>query len=685
VECRASACHPYHTPIMMQIHTRIRCFPPCLPSHKLVRRHFSAAAGTKRKWSVDRTTGLVSSTSSDDNANVAPTYQTIIGLEIHARLTACPTKLFSPSPNGAAVSPSPPSSSTPAPPNRLIAPFDLAHPGTLPRLSTTAIQHALLSTAALNCAINPVSRFERKHYFWHDLPHGFQITQQRWPIGGEGTLRVEKGVGSGGGGDRQTTKKKKGKQKKGSKGKGRSFKTDASDQTYFDVGIDRIQLEIDTAKTTTSATNPSLSLVNLNRAGAPLIEIVFAPTIRSASQAADAVETLRRVLKYAGTCNGKMEEGNLRVDLNVSVAKVLDGAEDADDYCNDGSSMDAVEAMYRHHLPSNVGPRTEVKNLNSLRQVVASAEYEAIRQVKLAEEYANNQSEPASQRPGKETRTFDPRAQRTVKIRDKGGAVDYRFLPEPDLPPVVLSSTVLDGHDTLQHFLSEHLPESPDSALERLILEYGLEERVARVICAEPEIVHMYEDAVRVAAEELVVDHDTLRQSVNAERDELVKLAHAVSNWLCNDLFGLWKGGKDNEGDDGNVTDTTTVDANRLGSLVAAVHDGTISTPMGKKILSVMYGEESTLAPRKIADARGWKVITDADELKSLCRVVVHDPMNAKQMDQYRQGGRNVQKMSKFFLGKVMGASRGNAHPGLAADALEEVMNDTDISGANDM
>ena len=668
---------------MLQIHTRIRRL---VASPNIVCRCLSVssvpattpAAGNKRKWSVDRTTGLVTSTSSDPNgdgdANTAsPTYQTIIGLEIHARLTACPTRLFSSSPNGAALSTSPA-------PNQLTSPFDLAHPGTLPRLSKTAVQHALLSTAALNCTINPVSRFERKHYFWHDLPHGYQITQQRWPIGGEGTLRVERGDGSGGGGADTKTKKKGGKQN-------RRSNANVKDASYFDAGIDRIQLEIDTAKTTkSSSTSAGLSLINLNRAGAPLIEIVFAPTIRSAAQAADAVETVRRVLKYAGTCNGRMEEGNLRVDLNVSVAKVLvDGDEKDADFGGSSGSLDAVEAMYSHHLPINVGPRTEVKNLNSLRQVVASAEFEAIRQAQLAEEYVNNnKSEPTPQSPGKETRTFDPRTQRTVKIRDKGGAVDYRFLPEPDLPPVVLTSAVLGGHDTLQGFLSEHLSESPDSALGRLMVEYGLGEGAARVICAEPEIVRMYESAVRAAVEELVVDHDTLRQSVGAQRDEFVQLARAVFNWLCNDLFGLWKGGKyvDIDGRNATIIDTTTVDAIRLGSLVAAVHDGTISTPMGKKILAVMYEEEPTLAPREIAETRGWKIITDADELRLLCQTAVNDPKNAKQMDQYRQGGRNVQKMSKFFLGKVMAASRGNAHPGLAAETLEDVMNEVDLSGA---
>ena len=380
----------------------------------------------------------------------------------------------------------------------MITPHDLAYPGTLPHLSLTAVRHAILSIAALNCRVNRTSRFERKHYFWHDLPHGYQITQQRWPLGGSGTLRIKRGVGTAEG-RHQQKKKKKGNKGKKKKDKQDEESNNSDEGNYFDVGMDRVQVEIDTAKTTTATNgdnNTTTSLINLNRAGAPLIEIVFQPTIRSSSEAADAVETVRKVLKFAGTCDGRMESGNLRVDLNVSVAKILDGEEenggDETAIGNDNAS-DPANEMYASHLPSNVGQRTEVKNLNSLRQVVASAEYEAVRQVTATE------AAEGGPVPGRETRTFDPKTQRTVKIRDKGGAVDYRFMPEPDLPPIVLDGRVLDGM-TLEEYLHECLPESPDVAMKRLGVEYGLDDNVATVLTAEPEIVAMYEDAVRVAA-----------------------------------------------------------------------------------------------------------------------------------------------------------------------------------------
>jgi len=626
-------------------------------------------------WSVDRRTGIVTSSTDADAVTNGATYQTIIGLEIHARLTACPTKLFSSSPNGSAaaiISPSSPSSSSSSTsleplPNTMINPQDLAYPGTLPRLSQTAIRHAILSIAALNCKVNTTSRFERKHYFWHDLPHGYQITQQRWPLGGSGTLRAKRGVGTAEGRHQQ---KKKGNKKNKKKDKQDKEGNNSDEGSYFDVGIDRVQVEIDTAKTTTVTNgnnNTTTSLIDLNRAGAPLIEIVFQPTIRSSSEAADAVETVRKVLKFAGTCDGRMESGNLRVDLNVSVAKILDGEEENgggnETAPGNDDAFDPANEMYASHLPSNVGQRTEVKNLNSLRQVVASAEYEAVRQVAATEA-----AEGVAGSPGRETRTFDPKTQRTVRIRDKGGAVDYRFMPEPDLPPVVLNERVLDGM-TLDEYLCKYLPESPDMAMKRLGVEYALDDKVAAVLTTEPEIVRMYEDTVRVAAEEIGTGGSDGKNS-----KEYRRIASSVSNWLCNDLFALWKA---EEGNGSIVSaETSPVDASRLGSLVAAMHDNTLSTPMGKKVLSVMYNEEPSLGPREIAEFKGWRVITDMEELQKLCRDIICEKSNEKQLEQYKSGGRNVKKMSKFFLGKIMAASRGNAHPGLAAEALDHVLDE---------
>ncbi len=329
-------------------------------------------------WNVDSFTGILSS-----NDEKKPRFQTVIGLEIHAQLKIA-TKLFSACPRP---------TSTFTTPNTHVWPFDVGVPGFLPRLSQEAVQAAVLSAAATNCRIEPISRFERKHYFYADLPLGYQVTQQRWPLAKDGLLVC------------QIPKAKKGSKKKSGK--------DSEDT--FSARIERIQLEQDTGKTIMMPRKDGTtdSLVDFNRAGCALIEIVFQPDLRSSLQAATAVETLRDLLRYIGTCDGKMEDGSLRCDLNVSIAPITDNGD------ND--------------ILKRTGNRVEVKNLNSIRQVQQAAEYEAVRQVN-----AWMNEEPTSQ----ETRTFDVKSGKTVVIRTKGGAKDYRFMPEPDLPPLVLDSKV---------------------------------------------------------------------------------------------------------------------------------------------------------------------------------------------------------------------------------------------------
>lgn len=333
------------------------------------------------KWTVNSETGVVSSSEKG-----SPRFQTVIGLEIHAQLDIS-TKLFS-------GCPIPTTSSLYQKPNTSVWPFDVGVPGFLPRLSKEAVHAAVLSAAATKCKIPKMSRFERKHYYYADLPLGYQVTQQRWPLAYDGLLVCHK----------QQTKNKKRKKKGGS-------------EENFSVRIERIQLEQDTGKTTMMTRNGTTeSLVDFNRAGCALIEVVFYPDLRSAKDAATAVETLRNLLRHIGTCNGKMEEGALRCDLNVSISPLIEGEDDA------GTSV-----------VDRSGKRVEVKNLNSIRQVQQAAEYEAVRQAK-----ATVDGSPTSQ----ETRTFDVQGGKTVVIRTKEGAKDYRFMPEPDLPPIVLDDEV---------------------------------------------------------------------------------------------------------------------------------------------------------------------------------------------------------------------------------------------------
>ena len=379
-------------------------------------------------WSVDSSTGVVS------KKGISDEYQAVIGLEIHAQLDI-PTKLFS----GASTQ-----TTIRTKPNSNVWPFDLGVPGFLPRLSQEAVQAAILTSAATKCDIQHTSRFERKHYFYADSPLGYQVTQQRWPIAKDGVLICY----------RSKHQKKKGKKKNGS-----------GDKDTFEVRIERIQLEQDTGKTTmVSREGITQSMVDFNRAGSALVEIVFHPDLRSPNDAAVAVETLRQLLKHIGTCNGKMEEGSLRCDLNVSVAPIVDGDDNDDDFL------------------SLCGNRVEVKNLNSIRQVQLAAEYEAIRQVKSLVD----DDKPTSQ----ETRTFEVKSNKTVVIRSKEGAKDYRFMPEPDLPPLILNEKV--SFSSFFCLLIARYKTNPKYKLDYRHLEEGLRiwKHFWRVSCQNYQKMH---------------------------------------------------------------------------------------------------------------------------------------------------------------------------------------------------
>ncbi len=628
---------------------------------------------------ISSTTTISADTSNDDEPNQNVTNQslfhTIIGIEIHAQLSV-PTKLFSPSPtkhNSYLAS-----FNTTAIPNSSISLHDIGYPGTLPLISKKSIQYAVLSAAALNCQIQHTSRFERKHYFYPDLPLGYQVTQQRWPLAKDGELSCRRYIAFEDQKQQQKKKKSKKKQRKEELSENNDEPKNNNKQElskFFNVGIDRIQIEQDTGKTTT-ITNDSevqLSLIDFNRAGCTLIEVVFKPQIKSAHEAASVASTVQSLLKHIKTCDGKMEDGSLRVDLNISIAPMNNDNNKDDDNAKATISPQECDNPFQKYLPPGVGKRVEVKNLNSLKQIIQSVEYEGIRQ---AQRRLNGDTI------NQETRTFDPKTGQTIKIRDKGGAVDYRFMPEPDLPPLVLDDGIFDGK-SLDEFIDDELPELPEQAIGRLMEEYGLHEATALIIASDRPAIGLYEAAVKVCIDSLEDDEQT---------QALIKdVPIVVGNWLCNDLFALVKESAmtresddsmniDNQDDDGLVhpisMEYSQVNAQRLGLLIALILDGTISTTQGKKILDVMYKEDLVADPGTIADERGWKLISNLDELKELCQSTVLDPSNEKQFNQYKQGGKHVRKMKKFFVGKVMASSRGNAHPELLKDALDAFLDE---------
>ena len=385
--------------------------------------------------------------------------------------------------------------------------------------------------------------------------------------------------------------------------------------------------------------------MDYNRAGSALIEIVFCPHIRSANDAAATVSTLRNLLRHVGTCDGKMEEGSLRCDLNISIALLKE---------TKGIEVDP-DNPFRKDLPPGTGYRVEVKNLNSIKQVSQAAEYEAIRQAQ-----AFTDGDPTKN----ETRAFDPKTLKTIVTRSKEGTVDYRFMPEPDMPPLILDKDALNGHN-IASFLEKYLPESSELATARLMQEYGLQESVALVLTSDPPVVALYEEAVKHASALIGDDYS------------LSKLNGDTANWLCNDLIALMKRKQtamDEENEDS--VRNSTVTGPQLGELMVLILERTLSNTMAKKILEVMYSDEVGKCPRVIAVERNWKMVSDLNQLKDLCRQVIQDPKHESNLDQYRKGGRHVTKMEKFFMGNAMVECRGNADPELLQHALKEVLDE---------
>ena len=466
------------------------------------------------------------------------------------------------------------------------------------------------------------------------------------------------------------------------------------EQQLVQLRIERLQLEQDTGKTTTHSTTSNetttyTSHIDYNRAGSALIEIVSHPDLRSAHEAAGAVETIRRLLRHVGTCDGRMEMGSLRCDLNVSIAPLSNYFDDASKF-NESQYLKEMRSD-RAALPNQTGHRVEVKNLNSLRQIIAATEYESLRQ---------STSSLCNEPTGRETRTFlvkpisaqYPLGGKTFCIRSKGDAVDYRFMPEPDLPPLVLDGETLEYDGTamsLEEYISDIMPESLEEAAERLRKDYALSDEIIGVVTRDPPAIALLDESIDIARNELstLLKGGDEQGELKVQLDSIPTLA---ANLLCNDLFALVRRsaleGKDNTSDNNNddelsgilnhpiSVEFSTVGGGRLGSLIGMIAQGSITTSMAKKILTIMYKDDLTSTPQEIATANKFKVISNVDELIQLCESVVLDQENANQLEQYKLGGKNVWKIEKFFVGKIMGQSSGNAHPEKMKEALALVL-----------
>ncbi|MBS9716853.1 Asp-tRNA(Asn)/Glu-tRNA(Gln) amidotransferase subunit GatB [Pseudohalocynthiibacter aestuariivivens] len=406
-------------------------------------------------------------------------WELVIGLEVHAQVTS-KAKLFS----GA-------STKFGAEPNSNVAFVDSAMPGMLPVINEYCVEQAVRTGLGLKADINLYSAFDRKNYFYPDLPQGYQISQLYHPIVGEGEILVEMGEG-----------------------------------IARKVRVERIHLEQDAGKSIHDM-DPNMSFVDLNRTGVALMEIVSRPDIRGPEEAAAYVSKLRQILRYLGTCDGNMQNGSMRADVNVSV-------------CRPGDYERYQETQDFGHL----GTRCEIKNMNSLRFIQAAIDYEARRQIAILEDGGSVVQE---------TRLYDPDKNETRSMRSKEEAHDYRYFPDPDLLPLEIEQAWVDE-------IEASLPELPDAKKARFIADFGLSDYDASVLTADVESAHFFEVVAK-------------------GRDG--KLA---ANWVINELFGRLKK------DDLLITDSP-VSAEQLGGIIALITKGDISGKIAKELFEIVYTE----------------------------------------------------------------------------------------------
>ncbi|MFT4253386.1 MAG: Asp-tRNA(Asn)/Glu-tRNA(Gln) amidotransferase subunit GatB [Caulobacter sp.] len=407
-------------------------------------------------------------------------WEMVLGLEVHAQV-ASKSKLFS----GAAVG-------FGAGPNEQVSLVDAAMPGMLPVLNGFCVEQAVKTGLGLKAQINLKSRFDRKNYFYPDLPQGYQISQFDQPIVGEGVVVVER-----------------------------------DDGTTFDVRIERLHLEQDAGKSLHDQ-DPNATYVDLNRAGTALMEIVSKPDMRTSEEAAAYVKKLRTILVYLGTCDGDMEKGNLRADVNVSV-------------CRPGDYEKFRETGSFKHL----GTRCEIKNVNSYRYIQQAIEYEARRQIEILEDGGSIDQE---------TRLFDPNKGETRSMRSKEEAHDYRYFPDPDLLPLVLDPAWVKS-------IEETLPELPDAKKARLQSEYGLSAYDAGVLIIDAERADYFEAAAK-------------------GRD-----AKLVANWVTNELLAKLSAA-------GTAFPDSPLPSSDIAQLVELIENGTISSKIAKEVFEHMWAGE---------------------------------------------------------------------------------------------
>ncbi len=474
-------------------------------------------------------------------------YEVVIGLEVHVELKT-KTKIFCSCPNEFGSEP-----------NTNICPRCLGLPGTLPVLNEKVLEYAIKAGLALNCEIAEFSKFDRKNYFYPDLTKAYQISQFDLPICEHGFLDIE------------------------------------VEGNHKRIGITRIHMEEDAGKLVHEGDTISVSdssLVDYNRAGVPLIEIVSEPDMRSSEEAKAFLEKLKAYIEYTGVSDVKMEQGSLRCDANVSV---------------------------RPFGQKEFGTRAEVKNLNSFRAVQKAIEYEVERQIELIEDGG---------KVVQETRTWDDAQGITLSLRGKEEANDYRYFPDPDLTPLIISKEYIEE-------IRKTIPELPDVKKERLINEMGLPEYDAGVITSSKGLAVFFDETVAIYPD-----------------------AKKVCNWLMVEFCRLLNS-------ESVEIENSQVTPEKLAALLKLVDDGKISGKIAKTVFEEMF--ISGKDPESIVEEKGLVQISDEGALGTMIDKIISE--NPKSVEDYKAGNK---KAIGFLVGQIMKETQGQANPGMVNKMLTE-------------
>lgn len=476
-------------------------------------------------------------------------FEPVIGLEIHVQLGS-KTKLFCSCPNGVGDD---------TKPNTAICPVCAGHPGVLPVLTEGALELAVRAGLSMNCKTNETSSFSRKHYFYPDLPKGYQITQNEEPINGAGYIEITFGP-------KENLQKKR-------------------------IGIHHAHLEEDAAKSSHFADH---SLVDYNRAGCPLLEIVSMPDLRSPDEAYAYLTEIKRLMRWVGASNCDMEKGELRVDVNISL---------------------------RPKGQEKFGTRAEIKNLNSFKAVRDALNYEINRQTELLN---------AGGQVKQETRLWDKEELVTKPMRSKEDALDYRYFPEPDLPPVVLQ------HDWLEN-VKANMPELP-AAKEARFMKAGLSAYDAGVLTSSREISAYFEEVVKGGKVSL----------------------KTASNWIQTDLLGVLNAEKKEIQD-------SPIPAARLAELLELVESGKINRKQGRDVFDEIW--KTGEAPAAVVQKRGMVQVSDEGQLEAWAKAAIE--ANPKAVADYKKGNKAA---IGALVGGVMKLSKGKANPRIISQLLGKLL-----------